>query len=442
MTHEWRPADNQVRGWLLFLIAFTVPLRDQSIVSMSHANVRVGDVFIILGFFLVTWDLVARERPLRVNAVDLMLLTFVAYTFVSLFWALDLAFGLTRVGKLLRDLILYVVLVHELRRNFAKGFRSLAYGAAASFIYLFGYLSYAIAFGKVSLAKLAAAQLATSSGLAEWRDTALGGATFGGGTINALGMWSSVVLLLWIGAASERRGSQLRSFLFWGVAIAIFGMTLATLSRGVWLGTAVAMAAWFVAMRGRLRFHRWALILATLAGLGGLVGLAATPVARLLVARVNTANDPLADASIVERFRLWAAARELVRENPAFGVGAGGTIVGVPAVSTYKQWFVHNMYFQLSAEFGVVGLLVWVAVLVVTVWRLLVARHSYSGEVVPSYFRMSSATGAGIVLCLVIGLTGLDFSEMEWWVLLAVCATVPIVVRVGSLTTKTEPANQ
>jgi O-antigen ligase len=415
-----------VRRWLLFLITFSVPLRDQSVVSLPGANVRVGDLFIVLGFGLVLWDLLARGRNLRVNLVDLVAFTFVVYTLLSLFWALDLAFGMARVGKLMRDLVLYAVIVHELRRDFTTGFRWLAYGAVASFTYLFGYLFFAVASGRVSLAKMAASQLATSASLAEWRDTAFGGATFGGGTINALAMWSSVALMLWFGAGGAGRDGKGRAAAFWAVSGALLAMTLVTLSRGAWLGTIVALAAWFIAMRGRLRIHRWVIVAAAVVALSGIGSVAGTPVARLLAARVNSAADPLRDASVVERLRLWAGARTLVRENPMLGVGAGGTIVGLPAVSGYNKWFVHNMYLQLSAEFGLVGLLIWSGLMAATIWRLLLARHSLAPLAATPLFRMASAAGAGVIVCLIMGLTQLDFSEMEWWVLLAMCAAIPI----------------
>ena len=416
---------HRVRVWLLFLLTFTIPLRDQSLLSIPGANVRVGDVFILLGLLLMAWDIAARRSSLPVGVVELLVITFVVYALGSLVWSLDPLFGAARVGKLVRDLVFYLVLVIELRKDFAVAFRALANGAVASFGYLLVYLLYALAYGKVNVARIAAAQIADSGTVGSWRDEALGATTFGGGTINALGMWSAVALVLWIGAATAD-GRNTKPVRFWLVTFSLMTMTLATLSRGVWLGLAVAILLWVVLMRGRLRINRIAVVL----GLVGVVAfggaISATPVARIIAARVRSAVTPSKDGAITERFRLWAAARELVRQNPVLGVGAGGTIVGVPRVSRYQKSFVHNLYLQLSAEFGLLGMLLWTVLIACSLGRAAIARSTLSAGDRRTLYRMASALVVLLVLCLSIGLTGLDFSELEWWIALAMATTIPI----------------
>ena len=427
-TPDAEQAAPPVRVWLLFLLTFTIPLRDQSLLSIPGANVRVGDVFILLGLALLVWDVAARRSSLTIGVLELLVLTFVVYALASLVWSLDPVFGAARVGKLLRDLLFYLVLVAELRKDFVTAFRALARGAVASFGYLLLYLLYALAYGKVNVARIAAAQIADSGTVGSWRDEALGATTFGGGTINALGMWSAVALVLWIGAAvAEGRNS--RPVRFWLVSFSLMAMTLATLSRGVWLGLAIAIALWLVLMRGRLRINR----LAVLAGVIGLLvfggSVSATPIAKIVVARARSAVTPSKDGAITERFRLWAAARELVRQDPVLGVGAGGTIVGVPRVSHYQKSFVHNLYLQLSAEFGLLGSFLWATLVACAMGRVVVARRMQAEDDRRTLHRMSSSLIVLLVLCLTIGLTGLDFSELEWWVALAMATTVPMAAR-------------
>ncbi len=417
------------------MLTFTIPLRNQSLLSLPGANVRVGDVFILLGLSLMMWDIAVRQKRIGVGAMDLMVLTFLVYTVVSLTWTLDPGFGAARVAKLFRNLICYAVIVWEIRRNFPAGFRALTYGAVGSFSYLLIYLGYAIAYGKVSLVRLAAAQVSDSSTLNSWRGEAFGAASFGGGTINALGMWSAVALMLWLGAAATQRRDQ-QPVRFWVVSIVLITMTLATLSRGTWLGLTVALVAWMFMMRGNLRINRWVIIggVMAMAMFGGVIR--ASPIAKIVVARALSSTNTSKDGAISDRLKLWAAARQLVRQNPVLGVGAGGTMSGIPTVSSFNEKpFVHNLYFQISAEFGMLGFFIWASLILFAFWRMLVARRRLAQGNTPMLFRMSSAMVALVVLCLVIGLTGLDFAEMEWWVLLALSTAIPMAVishsRVG-----------
>lgn len=101
-------------------------------------------------------------------------------------------------------------------------------------------------------------------------------------------------------------------------------------------------------------------------------GHGATPLERGLV---RTRSIEPHDYSLGLRLVMWRATLDLIRANPVAGVGAGAWEVQVPryqedGAQLETDYYVHNEFLQLVAEYGVVG---WAALL------LLVASLARSG---------------------------------------------------------------
>lgn len=104
----------------------------------------------------------------------------------------------------------------------------------------------------------------------------------------------------------------------------------------------------------------------------------------------------LGDPSVVERKFKWATAWQMVKEHPAFGVGAGNLKVnfalyqakvreGEPykthlAFRATSESNVHNEYFQIWAEMGTVGLLSFLAIFICYFLRLFLSLKWVSQE--------------------------------------------------------------
>lgn len=79
----------------------------------------------------------------------------------------------------------------------------------------------------------------------------------------------------------------------------------------------------------------------------------------------------VADQNVSERIGLWRAAGEMTLENPVTGLGPGSFSLfhqdyrdRLPDDVTHKLDVAHNTYLEISAELGLVGLAVWLALLV------------------------------------------------------------------------------
>jgi putative inorganic carbon (HCO3(-)) transporter len=135
-------------------------------------------------------------------------------------------------------------------------------------------------------------------------------------------------------------------------AVQIFGLIL-TYSRGAWLGWAGAML-FMVAIS-----KRWKAMLSILS-----IPLLLFIFVEPLRDRALTVANPAADPAISERVRLMTDALRLGAENPIFGIGYGRGRLKEALRHEYQGsvneknpiWHTHNVYIELFAETGLLGL--------------------------------------------------------------------------------------
>lgn len=173
------------------------------------------------------------------------------------------------------------------------------------------------------------------------------------------------VALLTRAMRSERR----LSVAGWGTTVALLlGGIYLTQSRGTFLAAGVAIAVWFVAVEPPVR--RWALILIPSAAAVLMVpGVGNRLIAALddfLSADVQSNIDP----SVAQRLAAQQEAWAMFGERPVFGFGPAtfpGQVINfagrVPAAVREPTNAPHNLYAELAAEAGWVGLLGWAVVI-------------------------------------------------------------------------------
>lgn len=171
-------------------------------------------------------------------------------------------------------------------------------------------------------------------------------------------------------ALTFRRGASATARVWWGwvTAAFLFGLLL-TISRGAWLGLAVALTVWPLLAATWSWKRRAAAMLTVLVGIAGLSGGAyfASPKVRERVAAfVNDAG---------ERTRpiIWRGAWRLFQEHPALGTGAGSFNVLFERHRPERfrddpQW-AHSDYLNTLSDYGAVGF-----VLLFGGWGLIVFR--------------------------------------------------------------------
>lgn len=165
----------------------------------------------------------------------------------------------------------------------------------------------------------------------------------------------AMVLILPLAVYLLRQASSLPGRLLWGVgSVAIVLAVVFTHSRGGFVGLVAMVLYWVATTRKKAK------------AIGGLIVAAA-----LLFAvapsryweRVETMRDTDSGTAQIRR-NYWAAARQMFYESPVWGVGGNnfGVLlpdyaVGFSEEKKPTQWgrATHSMYFQLLAEFGLIG---------------------------------------------------------------------------------------
>ena len=149
------------------------------------------------------------------------------------------------------------------------------------------------------------------------------------------------------------------------VSLSIVALIL-TYTRSMWIVSVVVMV-----MFAALQKTWWPSVVAAVLIMGLGVGLATSPV---IHERTRMLTDLHRDASLVERYEIWGAALNMVRDHSMFGVGAKCFIVHSERYHVPNgQRQAHNQLMNVAAETGIVGLicfLAWVAYYAVFLFKL------------------------------------------------------------------------
>lgn len=84
---------------LIFLIIFTIPIRNVSLMEVPGANLRPGDLLILLGAGVVLFQILTGRIKACFGKLDGLLILFVVFCFISLIWAPDTEYGFARASK-------------------------------------------------------------------------------------------------------------------------------------------------------------------------------------------------------------------------------------------------------------------------------------------------------------------------------------------------------
>jgi O-antigen ligase len=210
---------------------------------------------------------------------------------------------------------------------------------------------------------------------------------------NPAGLLLAMSIPLALAVIASQKG-WLRGVTLASLAAQFTGLIL-TYSRGAWLACLVSLLGVSL-MEGRLRKGVFALGL-----LGLIVFVAVAPLRRRLMTLVN----PTADAAIEGRLGFMAGAVTVALENPFLGFGYGRDRLreGVKKFKADSEQlgFIphsHNMYTELLAETGIVGLSVFMWMICSNLSRLIRrARRESSPQIRILYFCLSASLIAFLV---------------------------------------------
>jgi probable O-glycosylation ligase (exosortase A-associated) len=211
---------------------------------------------------------------------------------------------------------------------------------------------------------------------------------------NDFGLAMNIALPMFVCLARTETSQRLRWAFRVAIPMGIIAVVL-TYSRGAMLGLAVLLLLW--AAKSRYKVLGVAGLLVTL-----LAVFAYAPQAWMK--RMETLRTaPQTDASAQSRLRSWKFAIELARDHPLFGGG-----FETFTLPLYAQYGIddthgpHSIYFQMLADHGVPGLLLFLTLIASCWWscRLLIRRFRghESLNYLAEYARMLQLSLAGFLV--------------------------------------------
>ncbi len=375
----------------VYLLALSVPLGSLYEVKVV-GNLTLSPTEVLAGLLGLAWIARAFAKRRFVMALSPMFISIVAMVGVvamSAFQATDLALTAKETLKWLELLLVYLYVIAEM-------------GTYRQAMTLLGFL-------------FAGAAIEGVIGLVQFvlrigpENFAIGRFMRAYGTFdqpNPYAGYLGMLIPMAIGFLLTKPSSRARNAALAVLVLAAAGV-FASLSRGAWVGIAIAIAAMMVFWSARSRL---------LLGVGAL---AMTPVGALMFMNLLPVEitDRLATAvdyfrfinvydirvtpenwSVIERVAHWQAAINMIEAHPLLGVGAGNysavySHYMVPGW-TLSLGHAHNFYLNMAAETGILGLLVYVtflAVAAVHVMKWLVR----SGKLTDLTHRPPSLRGKG-----------------------------------------------
>lgn len=209
--------------------------------------------------------------------------------------------------------------------------------------------------------------------------------------------------------------SMRKKILFAGSTGILLICIVMTLSRGGWVGLALAALAFVLLVDKRL------LLLGVPMGLGGLAFLPQKVVDRI------TSIGSTVDSSNMYRIKIWQITRDVIRDNMVGGVGFGY----VPFKETFERYIrtmpiyhAHNTYLEVAAEIGLIGFIFFMLLLFSSL------KYTYV-NLVKSQDKYYKYLGAGL-FASIIGIMGHGLVEhflyipriiFTFWIVLGIIFT-------------------
>lgn len=346
----------------VYLLALSVPLGSLLEVKLGN-GLTVSPTEGLAALLAIGWiarALSRRRLEIPMTPLTIPLVAMIAIVVSSVAQATDLALTAKESLKWLELLLVYMYVVAEMR-------------SPRKVLTLVGFL-------------LAGALIEAAIGLTQFalglgpEPFAIGRFMRAYGTFeqpNPYAGYLGMLIPLAVGYLLTRPGTVARNTVL-AICLLALAAVGASLSRGAWVGIALAFGVMMVFWnrRSKLLLSAGALATAPVAALAFLNMLPDEITSRLATAVdyfrfIDVRNEVATPENwaVIERVAHWQAALDMISAHPLFGVGAGN----YPAVYEFymvEGWkeplgHAHNFYLNITAETGVFGFLVYATILIV-----------------------------------------------------------------------------
>ena len=172
------------------------------------------------------------------------------------------------------------------------------------------------------------------------------------------------------------------SKLLYLILVVMLFAELFTFSRGGYLGMIFGISAVIILLWQQIAFNKKIIL--------GLISTIA--IIFLLTTGQSVLNRFLSsfdfnEGSNTERLKNWNQGYEMFANNFLLGVGIGNYSVEInPTIEYRSPVYAHNLYLDIGAEMGIFALIVWVLLIIVTIWQL----YKVSKKTKDNFFRALS----------------------------------------------------
>lgn len=356
---------------------------------------------LLVGSWLATTANAGRERRrdffVAHPAYTALLIAFLAWVAASILWAEDRGQVVNAVERYGQNMLLLPIVFAAVRER-----RHAIWVLAAFVIGALASTAYGLA---VPIPPMPGEVSRLGGAIGESNETA---------TVLVAAIVLSIALL-----GALRRSPLLSASAVAAAALAFAGL-VKTVSRAGLLSFAVMLVAASV-IGGRWRRFTTVLAVAGFAAVLGYFLLLAPPTARSRVESTDSSG----------RTDLWTVAWRVVRDHPVRGVGAGNFQVSSvhylvrPGATTRADFIVrtpkvvHNVYLEEWADVGIVGLVLFVAILVVPMGCSLAAAQAFARRGDPSMEIIARAVVIALVAILAADFFMSEQFSKQLWLLLA-----------------------
>ena len=327
----------------LCAFVFVMPFEDY---LQAFGGISLGLILGVLTVSLVALRIAVTWQYRRLSPLHYWMIAFTAWATFSLFWTIDWNLTATRAGTYLQ-LLAVVFVIWELAATEARVFGLLrCYVGGALMAAVFLLINYML--GRT------ARQIYEAAGEMSWNDYRY---TIAGLNENDLGLTLALSMPIALYLVAQRKGWWTTS-LGWLTLVGCVPALLLTGSRGGLLAATPALIMLLLAF-SRLPYRQK--LLAVIA-CGCVFAATMYFVPDRTWARFSTVTAEFSGGTFTHRLVIWAAGMEVFRDHALLGVGAGAHSAAIlQAVDV--PYVAHNSFLSVLVELGVIGELIFGALL-------------------------------------------------------------------------------
>ena len=175
----------------------------------------------------------------------------------------------------------------------------------------------------------------------------------------------SLEFISWNGKTMEPVNQNNNKFLYFILIIMLLAEAL-TFSRGGYIGLIAGIGVTIILLWKYINFNK-KVILGLATGISMLFIMFSN---QSIVSRFLSSFD-FREGSNTERIKNWNQGYEMFADNFLTGVGIGNYSIYLYPTAEYRTpIYAHNLYLDIGAEMGIFALLVWLALIGITIWQL------------------------------------------------------------------------